>query len=59
WLLVALACTPSLLSATADGRTDELGLIVHGGTALFASVALVGTVAHQRFRQASVADYPG
>ncbi|SFB13643.1 phospholipase A2 [Amycolatopsis marina] len=45
WVLSTLACVPPLLAATSGPDTDTLALLVHGVTGLFATAAVVATVA--------------
>ncbi|OZM73896.1 phospholipase [Amycolatopsis antarctica] len=60
WALTVLACAPSLLAATAGQQVDRLGLLVHGGTALFAVAALACTVVVRgRSRQALATEHGG
>lgn len=59
WLLVAIACGPSLLSATSSAGTDQLALAVHGATALFAVASLTKTLHTAIARRTKVLEYPG
>ncbi|GAB3502886.1 phospholipase A2 [Amycolatopsis cihanbeyliensis] len=44
WLVSALACVPLLLSATTSAAGSSIGLVIHGGTAVFAAVAATATL---------------
>ncbi|MEC3978390.1 phospholipase A2 [Amycolatopsis sp. H20-H5] len=44
WVACAIACAPALLAAAAADRPGTTGLVLHGGTAVFATLALVATL---------------